>query len=597
MEPNTCPWPHGISRPEAAIRCRDFQRPLLISPSPLSDDATEPRLRKAPTGIGGFDAITRGGLPRGRPTLVTGGAGSGKTLFAMEFLVKGARDHGEAGVMLSFEESRQNILENMASLGFGLPALIEAGQILIEPCLIQPSEMVQAGSFDLDGLFLRLERAVERIGAQRVAIDTIELLLGAFSDDFTVRSELDRLFGWLKERQLTTVLTGERGRGDSLTRFGLEEYVSDCVVVLDHRVKNQISTRRLRVMKYRGSEHGTNEYPFLITERGFLVLPITSLGLEYKASNELVSSGVARLDHMLGGGIYRGSTVLISGSAGTGKTTLANYFLDAACRRGERALLMSFEESPAQLIRNMYSVGIDLQPWITAGLLRISCHRPTSFGLEEHLGRLEQQLEDHQPTVAVIDAMASVAHVGANDEVAAMVTREIDLLKSRQITFMFTTLIQPGKETSSAIGVSSLTDTWLELRNVEHDGERNRLLYVIKSRGMAHSNQVREFLLTDQGPELLDVEVGPQGVITGSGRQTEQARRAASIASRAADIERRRRTLASRRAAVQAQILALQSEIESETADFEAELQDEQQRQSALEADTAFVVQKREDRA
>ncbi|MEB3264368.1 MAG: circadian clock protein KaiC [Synechococcus sp.] len=560
----------------------------------MSATLEAPRLSKVPTGIEGFDAITSGGLPQGRPTLVTGGAGSGKTLFAVQTLVEGARCFGENGVLLTFEESRQDILENMASLGFDLPELIEQGRFWIEPCLINPAELVQAGSFDLDGLFFRLERAVDRVGARRVAIDTIEILLGAFGDDFTVRSELDRLFRWLKERQLTTVLTGERGRGDSLTRFGMEEYVSDCVVVLDHRVREQISTRRLRVMKYRGTEHGTNEYPFLITDRGVVVLPITSLGLHYNASTELVSSGVDSLDQMLGGGLYRGSTVLISGNAGTGKTTLACQFLHAACQRGERALLLSFEESPAQLIRNMRSVGMDLQRWVDAGLLTIAAQRSTSHGLEDHLGRLERLLEEVQPRVAAVDAMASVAHVGGSLEVEAMVARQVDLLKSRQITFTFTTLTASQEQATSSVGVSSLTDTWLELRNVERDGERNRLIYVIKSRGMAHSNQVREFLLTSQGPQLLDVEVGLQGVITGSGRELEKMRRAELQATREAEIERRRRTLLSRQAAVEAQIHALRAQMEAETADLEADLAQDEQRRLDLEAGRVEAAQRRE---
>jgi circadian clock protein KaiC len=564
----------------------------IASPVPVPQEP--PQLHKVPSGIIGFDAVTGGGLPRGRPTLVTGSAGSGKTLFAVQVLVEGARRHGEPGVLLTFEESRQDILENMASLGFDLPGLIEQGLLWIEPCLINPAEMVRAGNFDLEALFLRLERAVARVGARRVAIDTIEMLLGSFGDDFIVRSELDRLFRWLKERGLTAVLTGERGRGDSITRFGMEEYVSDCVLVLDHRVRDQISTRRLRVLKYRGTQHGTNEYPFLITDRGISVLPITSLSLEYPASTHLVSTGVESLDQMLGGGIYRGSTVLISGSSGTGKTTLACQFLDAACRRGERALLLSFEESSAQLARNMRSVGMDLQRWVDAGLLTIASQRSTSHGLEDHLGRLERLLEEIRPDVAAVDAMGSVTHVGGVGEVEAMVAREIDLLKSRQITFAFTTLSDSTALTTSSIGVSSLTDTWMELRNLESDGECNRLLYVIKSRGMAHSNQVREFLLTSEGPRLLDVVVGPQGIVTGSGRDQEELRRATALATREAEIEHRRRTLASRRAAVQAQIEALRIQLEMETADLESELALEAHQQAALEAGRAQIIQSRE---
>lgn len=540
-----------------------------------------PRLEKAPTGIRGFDEITGGGLPKGRPTLITGSAGTGKTLFATEFLVQGARLCGEPGVLVSFEEERDALLANMESLGLDLPALIAAGQLRIEPCVLRSSEIVRDGRFNLEGLFLRLERAVEAVGARRVALDTIELLLGAFGDEFTVRSELDRLFQWLRDRGLTTVVTGERGSGGNLTRHGIEEYVSDCVVALDHRVENQISTRRLRVVKYRGSAHGTNEYPFLITETGILVLPITSMGLAYPASSELMSSGCERLDQMLGGGFYRGSTVLITGSAGTGKTTLAFQAVAAACARGERCLVLSFEESPAQLIRNLASVGLELQGWVDAGQLTIAAQRSTSYGLEEHLGRLERLVDALQPSLTVVDAMGSVAHVGDQREVTAMVAREIDLMKARGITFLFTSLTPAEGSESSAVGVSSLTDTWLELRNVESDAERNRLLYVIKSRGMAHSNQVREFRLSQAGIELLEVMVGPEGVVTGSARQREQQRLSAEAENLQAGIVQKRRAQVARSAAVEAQITALRSGLEAELAALEAAIAEEERRQQA----------------
>lgn len=553
------------------------------------------RLEKAPTGIRGLDEITGGGLPKGRPTLVTGGAGTGKTLLATEFLVQGIRLCDEPGVLVSFEEERDDLLENLESLGLDLPALIANNQLRIEPCVLRSSEIVRDGRFNLEGLFVRLERAVEAVGARRVALDTIELLLGAFGDEFTVRSELDRLFHWLRERQLTTVVTGERGPGQQLTRHGIEEYVSDCVVVLDHRVEDQVSTRRLRVMKYRGSAHGTNEYPFVINDRGLSVLPITTIGLGYGASAELISSGNERLDQMLGGGVYRGSTMLITGSSGTGKTTLAFQAVAASCARGERTLVLSFEESPAQLIRNLASVGLQLQPWVDGGLLTIEAQRSTSYGLEEHLARLEQLVSQLEPQLVMVDAMGSVSHVGSSQQVTAMVAREIDLMKARGITFLFTSLSEAQGDGNSGVGVSSLTDTWLELRNLESDGERNRLLYVIKSRGMAHSNQVREFRMGNQGIELLDVMVGPQGVVTGSARQQEEQRLQAETENRQATVAQQRRALAARCAAVEAQITALRSGLEAELSGLEGSIAEAERREQAELRSSQRLAQHREE--
>ena len=473
---------------------------------------------KAPTGIKGFDEITNGGLPRGRPTLVTGAAGSGKTLFGVEFLVRGARDHGEPGVLLAFEESHEDLVTNVATLGFDLAQLEDDGLLAIDAFRIDPSEIVETGAFDLEGLFIRLGMAVESVGAKRVVLDTIEVLFSALPNEAIIRGELGRLFRWLKERDLTVVITGERGKLGNLTRFGIEEYVSDCVVTLDHRVENEISTRRLRVVKYRGSLHGTNEYPFLITERGLVVVPITSIGLTYNASDTRVSTGIDRLDEMLAGGIYRGSSVMISGTAGTGKTSIGAAMADASCERGERTLFFSFEESPAQLVRNMRSIGIDLQRWIDSGILQVLAIRPTAFGFEEHLAMLHRHLDEHEPQLVVLDAVASLTHAGARGDTTSAISRELDLLKGRGITSVMTTLTHGDAEESSEVDVSSLVDTWVLLRNQESNGERTRLLFVIKSRGSAHSNQVREFVLSDDGPELVDVYVGPGGVLTGSER-------------------------------------------------------------------------------
>ena len=499
-----------------------------------------PGVPKTPTGIRGLDEITGGGLPRGRSTLVTGGTGSGKTLLGLQFLVAGARDYGEPGVLVTFEESAGKVSANVASLGFDLDGLQRDGLLVVHAFQVDPAEIVEAGEFDFEPLFALLDDSIERIGAKRVMLDTIEVLFGAFPSQAIVRAELDRLFRRLEDRAVTAIVTGERG-DNGLTRHGIEEYVSDCVIVLDHRMHEEISTRYLRVVKYRGSAHGTNEYPFLISGHGFVVLPITSVALDYAASEDRISTGVARLDHMLAGGLFRGSTVLVSGTAGTGKSTLGAHLIDAACARGEKALLVLFEESPDQVIRNMRSVGLDLRRWVEAGSLRIWAARPTVFGLETHLAILAGLIEEFGPAVAVLDGIASLTHGPSGPEVTSMLARQIDLLKGAGITAMATTLAH--EDESSTVGISSLVDAWLLLRNVESDGERNRLLYVLKSRGTAHSNQVREFVLTDHGVDLVDVYVGPAGVVTGSARLVQEAQELGAEQQRGEELMRRRREL------------------------------------------------------
>jgi circadian clock protein KaiC len=533
---------------------------------PGTRPAVSSGLEKAPTGIKGFDEITGGGLPRGRACLVTGGPGAGKTLLGLEFLVRGARDFDEPGVLLAFEESAAELADDVASLGFDLAGLEASGRLVVDACRVDATEFVTTGEFDLDGLFIRLSAAVQATGARRVVLDTIEVLFGALDNEAVVRAEFSRLLRWLKDQGLTTLITGERGREGQLTRYGIEEYVSDCVIVLDHRMHDEIATRRLRIVKYRGSGHGTNEYPFLVTDRGLMVWPITSTQLTYRVSADRISLGVPRLDQMLAGGVHRGSTVLITGTAGTGKTTLAAAAVDAACARGEAALFVSFEESPDQLVRNMRSVGIDLGRWVDAGLLRLWGQRATAFGLESHLAGIERLLDETTPSIAVLDAVGSLTHVGAQSEVTAAVAREVDMMKSRGITGVLTSLSHEGQEETSSVDASSLIDTWLLLRNVESDGERNRLLFVIKSRGTAHSNQVREFVLTDHGAELLDVSVGPRGVLTGSARMAQVAEERAAEAERSAELERRRLALTRRSAEVEAQIAVLREQLATETA-------------------------------
>src|SRR4051812_6508651 len=533
--------------------------------SSSSSSAPVSGIEKAPTGILGFDEITGGGLPAGRPTLVCGGPGCGKTLFAMQFLVAGATRFGEPGVFMSFEEPSDDLAKNVASLGFDLDDLTARGLISMDTVVIERSEIEESGEYDLEGLFLRLGFAIQSVGAKRVVLDTIESLFSSFSNEAILRAELRRLFRFLKERGVSVVITGERGEGQ-LTRQGLEEYVSDCVILLDHRVNEQVSTRRLRIVKYRGSSHGTNEYPFIIDRRGLEVLPVTGLHLSHPASTERVSSGIPRLDAMLGGqGFYRGTSVLVSGTAGTGKSSIAAHFVDATCRRGERVLYFAMEESPGQILRNMKSIGLDLQQWVDRGLLRFHASRPTLFGLEMHLVSIFRWVLEVSPSVVIVDPLSNLSAVGSYNEVMSTLLRLADFLKSREITALFTSLTSNGdEENETHLGVSSLMDTWLSLRNLESNGERNRGLYVLKSRGTSHSNQIREFLLTDHGVELIDVYLGKEGVLTGSARLSQEARERAAAAARQEELESMQRRLDRRRSAVEAQILALRAELEAE---------------------------------
>jgi circadian clock protein KaiC len=523
-------------------------------------------LPKTPTGINGLDEVTSGGLPQGRPTLVCGPAGCGKTLLAMEFLVRGITEFGEPGVFVAFEESSDDLIANVASLGFDLAQLETDRQLVIDHVNVRAEELEESGDWDLDGLILRLGAAIDSVGAKRIVIDTIETLFGAFSNTAILRAELRRLFDWLKVRQVTAVITGERGDG-TLTRHGIEEYVSDCVIVLDHRVTEQTSTRRLRILKYRGSLHGTNEYPFLIGESGISVLPITSPGLQHSVSSERMTTGVARLDAMLGdGGFYKGSTVLVSGTAGTGKSTLAAQFCDATCRRGERAMYFAFEESQAEIVRNMSSVGIDLGQWVDAGLLQFRCFRPSLMGIEAHLFAMRKFVGEFDPAVVVKDPVSDLVRIGTGADLSALLVRQVDFLKSRGVTALFTSLSSDAEPTETDQQMASLVDTWLLVKTMVGNGEHNRVLYVRKSRGMAHSNQIREFLLTSQGIELADVYVGPAGVLTGSARQAQEAKERSDGTARLEELEQRRVNLERRRESVEAQTATLWREFEDEAA-------------------------------
>ncbi len=522
-------------------------------------------ISKSPTGITGFDDLTLGGLPTGRPTLVCGSAGCGKTLFASTFLIHGARDYGEPGVFVTFEERPQDIAANVASLGFDVDQLIEDGKIAMEHIAVDPAELAEIGDFDLDGIFMRLELAIDAVGAKRVVLDTIESLFSAFQNQAVLRAEIRRLFDWLKDKGMTTVITAERGDG-TLTRQGLEEYVSDCVILLDHRVHNQISTRRMRIVKYRGTAHGTNEYPFLIDADGFSVLPVSSLGLSHQVFEERIPSGVADLDAMIeGGGFHRGSSILVSGVAGSGKSSLAASFLKAAADRGEKAIYFSFEESEDQIIRNMRSIGINLKAGLKKKQLRFISARPTFYSLEMHLAIMLKEVQKFDPQVVVLDPISAFMESGDRLEVQSMLLRMVDFLKNRGITAVFTHLMhsQDGNVATDA-GLSSLMDGWILMLNREVNGEFNRELYLLKARGTSHSNQVREFIMNSKGIQLLPPYLGENGALTGSARKSEEAKTRRIEADRMAEITRRRRAIETRRRKALAQIEALRAELEAD---------------------------------
>lgn len=520
-------------------------------------------IAKSPTGISGLDEITEGGLPTGRPTLVCGAAGCGKTMLAAEFLVKGATQFGEPGVFMMFEESADELAANMRSLGFDIDALQRQRKLALDFVRVERSEIEETGEYDLEGLFIRLGYAIDSIGAKRVVLDTVEALFAGVPNHAILRSELRRLFRWLKDKGVTAIITAERGES-AFTRYGLEEYVADCVILLDHRIVDQVSTRRLRVVKYRGSAHGTNEYPFLIGRSGIVVLPITSLALQHQASSQRVSTGTPGLDEMFGGtGIFRGSSLLVSGAPGTGKSSIAAGFVNAACARGEKALLFAYEESEQQLLRNMQSIGMDLSRWVKKGLLKIESTRPTLMGLEQHLVHTYDLVRGFAPGVVAIDPISSLTSQGDDTGLSLTLMRLIDFLKTEGITALFTTLTAdlPGAPlAASQVGVSSLMDSWLMLANVAGNGERTRTVQVLKSRGMPHSNQVREFVFSNHGVDLVDVYLFGDQVLTGTARIAHEAQVTAANDLRGRDHERRLRDLANRRKALDAQIAALNAE-------------------------------------
>jgi circadian clock protein KaiC len=542
-------------------------------------------LPKLSTGITGLDEVTEGGLPAGRPTLIAGNAGCGKTLMAMEFLIKGATEYNEPGVFVAFEETKDDLIQNVASLGYDLNKLISAKKIYIDHVEVERSEIEETGEYDLEGLFIRLNYAIDKIGAKRVVLDTIESLFSGFENTAVLRSELRRLFHWLKAKGVTAIITAERG-DSNLTRQGLEEYVSDCVILLDHRVEKQVSTRRLRIVKYRGSTHGSNEYPFLIDQDGISVMPITSLKLEHEVSSRRISSGIKELDVMLGGGYYEGSNILLSGTAGTGKTNVGVYFADAASKQGKKALYIAFEESPQQLIRNASSIGLDLSKHVKKGLLHFESTRTSSQGLEMHLANFYKLIKTIKPSVVVVDPITNLITSGNTLEVSAMLGRMMDMFKINNITALFTSLTLGGSDLEKTeFGVSSFVDTWLLLRDNEENGERNRLIYVLKSRGTNHSNQVREFVITSQGIDLMDVYVSDEGMLTGSARISAEANSKAAAQAHKNEVARLERKLKHSKLVTEAKLKSYAAELEMQNEELKSLLNIEDKRTELEEID------------
>ena len=554
-------------------------------------------LPKTPTGISGLDEITDGGLPKGRPTLICGGPGCGKTLMSLEFIVRGALEYNEPGVFMAFEEKSEELAMNVASLGFDLPKMQKNKQLAIDYVHIERSEIEETGEYNLEGLFIRLGHAIDSIQAKRVVLDTIENLFSGLSNVNVLRAELRRLFQWLKEKGVTAIITGERGEG-TLTRQGLEEYVSDCVILLEHKVVNQIGTRVLRVVKYRGTTHGTNEYPFLIDEDGISVLPVTSLLLNHEVSTERVSTGIPSLDDMLGGkGFYRGSSILVSGTAGTGKTSIGTYFADATCKRNEKCIYFAFEESPQQIVRNMQSINVNLEPHIKKGLLKFHASRPTLYGLEMHLVVIHKLIKEFKPQTVILDPITNLITVGSVSEVKSMLVRLIDFLQAESITVVFTALsLNTIINEQTDEGVSSLVDAWILVRDIENNGERNRGLYLMKSRGMKHSNQVREFIITDEGIELVDVYLGPDGVLTGSAREEQQLMEEAGTVLHTHAISRKDKEIERKRTVLEAKIASLKEEFESVQDELNKSYVEEDLRKKVMQTNREQLMHSRQDK-
>ncbi|MBA3285861.1 MAG: circadian clock protein KaiC [Nitrosopumilus sp.] len=520
-------------------------------------------LKKCPTGIIGLDEITFGGLPKNRCTLICGGAGSGKSIFGIEFVIRGAEFYKEPGLFVAFEENEEELNQNITSLGFNIKELIDSNLLVLDYVHIDRAEFKEIGSYNLDGLFIRLSDSIDRFKIKRVVLDTIEVLFGNFTNEIILRSELQRLFRWFKEKNVTVVVTAEQGV-NTFSRYGLEEYVADCVILLDNRMHQQISTRRLRVAKYRGSSHGNNEYPFIINDSGISIIAITSIKLDYPVSNKHVSSGIKQLDTMFGDkGFYSGSSILVSGAAGNGKTSIAASFSNGTCELGKKCFYFTLDESVDQIIRNMNSIGIDLSQWINKDLLRFHAINPYTAGLEAHLADIQRLTNEFNPSVVIIDPIANLKILGPLNEVQGILSILVNFFKNKQITTMFTSLV-PEEKFGYVVeeGISNLMDTWVFLQYIHGEGERNRGISILKSRGMSHSNQLREVILSDKGIHLQNVYIGQDKVLAGSARLVQATKLEIENSNRESELKHRERQIEITRKSLEAQISALHETLE-----------------------------------
>jgi circadian clock protein KaiC len=526
-------------------------------------------LEKRETFINGLDKILKGGLPKDRVTLVVGVPGSGKTNLALEFLYRGASDN-EPGIFLGFEETKESLRQNAWSFGWNLEALENDNKLSIIEGRLNPETLV-SGKFSLKPLLSIISHKAQEMKAKRLVIDALDVLLQLLEEPFAVRSELHYLNHWLSQQGLTTILTLKpREDGSRLQDFFMS--MVDCVIQLDTRVWNQVSTRRLRVVKYRGSDYGRNEFPFFISENGLQTIPINSINLKHKPFGRKFSTAISLLDRLLDGGIYRASCTLIAGEPGTGKTLLTTTIIQEACRRGEKAVYVSFEESDQAIINNVRSAGINLEPYVKSGRLHFITAMPEATGAEEHLLNLMEAVEKVKPQHVVIDAISACARMGGTQAAYEYLMRALNLLKEKGITIILVNQTSGSREQLelSGIGISSMIDTVIFLSYVHGEGETNRTIQVLKSRGSAHSNQVRECLITDDGIEILDAYVGEAGVLTGTARKVQEARDRLNQLRQEALLKSKELELARVKAIMEAEMKRLQAEVESLTTELKA---------------------------
>jgi circadian clock protein KaiC len=539
-------------------------------------------LSKLVTGIGGFDQLSHGGLPRNRTSLVMGGPGTGKTVFALQTLLNGARERKQPGIFVAFEEGPNEIFANAAAFGRPLSSLARSGVFFLDARL--SPEVVQSGEFELTGMLAVLEAKKQQLGAAWIVLDGIDVLLALLRDPGAEMREIYRVRDWLGQSGLTAIVTAKLdGDSSQAVNYGFMQFMVDCVIRLDRRLEQGVPVRRLEITKYRGSDFSAGEFPLSFGSHGMEVAAPTSVDISRKASTERVSTGFAALDAMLGGGLFRGSTVLLTGAPGTSKTTLAGEFAASACQRGERTLFVSFDEGGERIRRNLTSVGIDLDPHVRSGLLRMYSGPTDASDPEEHLLRIAAAILDHRPRCMVIDPLSAIARTGALRSARAAGNRLLCKVRDHNITAFITALVEGDDPQAEATGlqISTIADTWIHLSYLVHGGERNRALTIVKSRGTAHSNQVRELLLSSKGPALVDVYSAGGEVLMGTLRWEKEAEERTRKVQRHAQFSQKRRELQLAEADTTARIAALQVDLDRQRAELALYTRDEQAGQAS----------------